>query len=60
MPTSKAQLEAIKRSKKKTQKNYLIVFHRTNDADIIERLDAQVSKTDYIRQLIRKDIKKGE
>ena len=57
---TEAQLRAIKKSKKKTQQNFLIVFHKIYDADIIAKLGEQESKTDYIRQLIRADINKKE
>lgn len=43
----------------KTKKRYEMVFDVMSDRDIIEKLDTIPSqrKADYIRQLIRKDIK---
>ncbi len=43
--------------KKRAQKPYMIRFHKVNDADVIAQLERQENKTDYIRQLIRADIK---
>lgn len=60
MPTSKAQQEAFRRYQKKAQKRYQLAFHKEYDKDIIAKLDQVESKCDYIRQLVRADIKKGE
>ena len=35
-------------------------LNRTNDADILARLEEVASKQGYIKELIRKDIKKEE
>ena len=42
--------------KKRAQKPYMIRLHKVNDADVIAQLEKQPNKTDYIRQLVRKDI----
>lgn len=34
-------------------------FHKRSDKDILDRIDSQANKTDYIRQLIRKDIEEN-
>lgn len=34
-------------------------FFKKSDSDIIEQLDKQENKTDYIRQLIRADIQRN-
>lgn len=37
-------------------KQYVMRLRLGADADVIERLDAMSSKTEYIRSLVRKDI----
>lgn len=39
-------------------RQFQIKFNIDDDADIIEKLDAVENRTDYIRQLIRKDLQK--
>lgn len=60
MPVSKAQQEAFRRYQKKSQKRFQLAFHVEYDKDIIEQLNKVPSKCDYIRRLIRNDLKKGE
>ena len=38
-------------------KRVVLSFSKENDADVLDRLDRQQNKTEYIRQLIRSDIK---
>jgi hypothetical protein len=54
--------EAQKRAKQKYQsqvKRITIDFYPT-EADLIEQIEKQPKKQTYIKDLIRKDIKKGE
>lgn len=39
---------------KETYKTYAIRFSKTKDKDIIDKLDSEPNKTDFIRGLIRK------
>ena len=52
--------EAQKRAQAKYQleklRQYVVKFSRV-DQDIIDNLEATENKTDYIRQLIKKDLK---
>lgn len=45
---------------KRTHIGFFVQLHATNDADVIEKILQQPSKTDYIRRLIRADIAKTE
>ena len=53
--------EAQKRAKKKYDslrtKQYVMRLRIGADADVIEKLDSVPSKTEYIRELVRRDIK---
>lgn len=52
--------EAQKRAKRRYDalrtKQYVFRLRLDADADVIERLDAAKSKTDYLRKLIREDM----
>ncbi len=51
----------IKRSNewnKKNLKSVTIQLNKVSDSDVIEKLNSVPNRTDYIRQLIRKDLKK--
>lgn len=52
---SKAKRAAFKRYAAKTAQ-YMFRLRLDQDADVIARLDEVDNKTDYIRQLIRKDM----
>lgn len=56
-----AQTEAQKRASRKydlkATKHYGLKFTYKYDGDIIAKLDSVDSKNDYVRQLIRADIK---
>lgn len=43
---------------KESTKNYHIICHKDNDRDIIEALEQQANKNGYIKELIRRDIKR--
>lgn len=60
MPRTEAQKRADKKYKARTTQRLGIDFHIYNDADILDKLDEQISKAGYIKDLIRADIKKGE
>lgn len=55
---SEAQKRANARYMKNKMRQYVIRFSRV-DQDVIDKLEATENKTDYIRQLIKKDIKKN-
>lgn len=57
MTTSKAQIEANKRYRKRSVKQFSTAFY-PNDYDIWEWLNEQSSKAGYIKQLIREDMEK--
>ena len=58
--------EAQKKYQKKSEVreryfNIYLQFHKTNDADVVEKLQKVPTKAKYIKELIRKDIsKQGE
>lgn len=59
---TEAQLRAQKKydeTHKDKFKNYHIKFNVKDDAEVIFRLDTVYNRTDYIRQLILDDIKRG-
>lgn len=60
MPRSEAQKRADRKYYNKTMKRFSFDLHIYNDADIIDKLDEQISKAGYVKDLIRADIKKGE
>ena len=41
----------------RTTKAFKLQFRKEKDADVIEKLNSVPAKTDYVRNLIRKDIK---
>lgn len=43
---------------KKTHKVYMLRLNRKADKDVIAALDAVPNKTDYIRELVRRDAEK--
>lgn len=53
-----ARREYVREYKKTTYKQWKIDLHRTDDADIIEFLGQQENKQAYVKELIRKDMKK--
>ena len=54
---SEAQKRATAKYQREKLRQYVIRFSRV-DQDIIDKLEATENKTDYIRQLIKKDLKK--
>ena len=60
MPQSRKRSVQQMTYRKKAMRSYSIVFHNSNDADIIDKLDSVGNKNDYIRQLIRRDIEKNQ
>lgn len=57
---SEAQKLALKRYYKKTKDLHKVIILRLNkesDEDVIEKLDEQPNKTEYVRKLVRKDIR---
>ena len=47
----------ITETRKVTHQNYRLSFHANSDSEVIERLNSQENVTDYIRQLVLRDIK---
>lgn len=58
MATSAAQVAAVNRYIKNKMRRFTIQFHRDNEADVIEHLEAQGNVTQYIKELIRADMEK--
>ena len=56
--SSEARLRAIKKYEKTKIRQFLLKFHKTHDAAIIEKLDSLDNKNNYIRQLILKDLER--
>lgn len=54
--TSAKQRAAERAWHDKNIKKLQVHFNVVNDADILAKLDAQTSKIDYLRRLIREDI----
>ena len=55
MATNKSIIQA--RYDAKHCKMYTMKFNYESDKDVIERLDSVPNKQDYVRQLVRKDIR---
>lgn len=55
---SSAKLRATKKYEKANIRQILLKFHKTHEAEIIEKLDSVPSKNNYIRQLILKDLER--
>jgi hypothetical protein len=55
---SEAQKRAKRRYDKKT-KELVLRFRLNQDGDVIQRLDEVPNKTEYVRSLVRQDIKDG-
>ena len=53
---SEAQKRAQAKYQREKLRQYVVKFSRV-DQDIIDKLEATENKTDYIRQLIKKDLK---
>ncbi len=53
---SEAQKRAKRRYDKKT-KELVLRFRLNQDGDVIQRLDEVPNKTEYVRSLVRRDIK---
>lgn len=58
MPVSEAQKRAKKRYDKKT-KELVLRFRLNQDGDVIQRLDEVPNKTEFIRELVRRDIREN-
>lgn len=58
--TPESRLKANQKWQSANYKNVRLVFHTTAEADIIEWLDKQPNKLQYIKQLIRSDMDKNK
>lgn len=56
--SSEARLRATKKYEKKNIRQILLKFHKTHEAEIIEKLDSVPSKNNYVRQLILQDLER--
>lgn len=52
------EYDSTKRKKKSSRARFEIKLDAYADKDIIRRLDDEANMSDYVRQLIRQDIKK--
>ena len=55
---SAAKLRATKKYEKANIRHILLKFHKTHEAEIIEKLDSVPSKNNYVRQLILQDLER--
>ena len=55
---SAAHLRATKKYEKANIRQILLKFHKTHEAEIIEKLDSVPSKNNYVRQLILQDLER--
>ena len=58
--TTEARKRAREKYNKANYKAYTFRFHKTHEADVIERLEEQLNKQGYIRELIKKDMDCGK
>ena len=56
--TSEAKMRANSKNEKKHISQILLKFHKTHEAEIIEKLDSVPSKNNYVRQLILQDLER--
>lgn len=56
---SEAQKRAKKRYDRLRTKQYVMRLRIGADADVIEKLDSVPSKTEFIRELVRRDIRES-
>ena len=56
--TSEAKMRANKKYEKAHIRQILLKFHKTHEAEIIEKLDSVPSKNNYVRQLILQDLER--
>lgn len=59
MPVSESQKRAKKRYDTLRTKQYVMRLRIGADADVIEKLDSVPSKTEFIRELVRRDIREN-
>lgn len=57
--TIQKNIERSKEWNKTNLKSVTIQFNKVSDKDIIDKLNEVSNRTDYIRQLIRKDIEQS-
>lgn len=56
--TSEAKMRANSKYEKTHIRQILLKFHKTHEAEIIEKLDSVPSKNNYVRQLILQDLER--
>jgi len=57
--TSEERLETIREWQARHTTKITLRFNNERDRDIIEKLQSQQNKTDYLRRLVRDDIERG-
>ena len=57
--TSEAQRKAAAKYKKANIKNYNFQVNRTTEKDLLDHMERQTNKSDYIKSLVRLDMEKG-
>lgn len=60
MPTSEAHIRAVAKYKKKNSKTLTVLFSKIYESDLLEHLEKQENKCGYIKELIKKDMKKNK
>lgn len=58
--TSKAQLKAIDKYDREHTRRYMLKVNKKTEPEIYARMEAQENRQGYIKDLIRRDIKRGE
>lgn len=58
--TSEAQRKAASKYKKANTKNYNFQVNRTREKDLLDHLEKQTNKSEYIKNLVRLDMEKGQ
>lgn len=54
----RSHLNAVKKYKRKTEKQYLLQVNLKTDVDIITKMESVPNKNGYLKKLIRNDIGK--
>ena len=59
MAISEAKKKADEKWKKANLKQVKFSFNKSGDKDVLDKLDSVENKTEYVRELIREDIKRS-
>lgn len=58
--SSEEHIKAVAKYDKANMKGLYIKLHKSNDKDIIDKLETVSSKQGYVKKLIREDIKRSD